>query len=107
MLHRNNLLGIAAMCIAMLGFVSNDPLVKLASEALPLGEVIFLRGAVSTLVVAALIAASGQWPRWPDISDRAVFWRTVGDVGATVVYLTALTQLPLANATLCCRRFRL
>lgn len=100
MANRNNLIGIGAMCVAMLGFVSNDTLVKLSSEALPLGEVIFIRGAIATILVAALIVAFGQRPRARDVRNPAILWRTVGDVGATVVYLTALTQLPLANATI-------
>ena len=98
--RRRNLLGIAAMCGAMLGFVSNDALVKLSAEAMPLGEVIFLRGLVSTALVAGLVVAFGQMPHWRDIRHRAVVWRTIGDVGATVIYLTALTHLPLANATI-------
>jgi len=88
------------MCGAMLGFVSNDALVKLSSEAIPLGEVLLLRGIASTLLVAAAVTLFGPVPRWRDFRDRALIWRTVGDVGATVIYLTALTRLPIANATI-------
>ena len=41
------------MCVAMIAFVSNDTQVKLASEQIPLGEVMFLRGIV-TMVLAAV-----------------------------------------------------
>ena len=98
--RRNNWLGIAAMIGAMLCFVSNDALVKLSSEAIPIGEVVFLRGIASTLLVAGVIALFGPVPRWRDFRNPALIWRTIGDVGATVVYLTALTQLALGNATI-------
>jgi drug/metabolite transporter (DMT)-like permease len=100
MSRRNVLLGIAAMCVAMFGFVTNDAQVKLASEFLPLGEIIFLRGVVATVLVMALVIATGQAAQWRHLRDRALALRTIGDVGATVLFLNALIHLPLANATI-------
>ncbi len=97
---RSNVLGIAAMVAAMLGFVSNDALVKLASESMPLGETLFIRGFSSTAIVVALWIALRPRPKPADFKNRALLLRTFGDVAATFVYLTALTQLPIANATI-------
>jgi drug/metabolite transporter (DMT)-like permease len=100
MSRRNIVLGITAMCLAMLGFVTNDTQVKLASEALPIGEVIFLRGVFSTVIVFAVLLATRQFAYWRTLRDPALFWRNVGDVGATVVYLTALAHIPLSSGVI-------
>ncbi len=100
MTRRSVLLGIAAMCVAMFGFVANDTQIKLASEAMPLGQIIFLRGVVATVLVLFLVFATGQGRAWRELKDRAVFWRTAGDVAATVLFLTAVVNMPLSNATI-------
>jgi drug/metabolite transporter (DMT)-like permease len=100
MTRRNTLLGIAAMCAAMFGFVTNDAQVKLASEGLPLGEIIFLRGLVATVLAVALVVATGQAAQWRQLRHPALFARGFGDVVATMLFLTAVINLPLANATI-------
>ncbi len=88
------------MCVSMFGFVTNDTQVKLAGEALPIGEVIFLRGIFSTIIVFVILAATGQFAHWRTLRDRALLWRTVGDVGATAIYLTALVHIPLSSGVI-------
>jgi drug/metabolite transporter (DMT)-like permease len=100
MTRRNTLLGIAAMCAAMLGFVTNDAQVKLASEGLPLGEIIFLRGVFSTFLAVVLVFATRQTANWRLLRHPAMFLRGFGDVVATMLFLTAVINLPLANATI-------
>ena len=50
-----NLRGIVAMLAATAVFVVNDTLLKIATEALPTGEAIFLRGVFTTLYCASLV----------------------------------------------------
>lgn len=97
---RDNLIGIAAMLVAMIGFVSNDTQVKLASESLPLGEVMFLRGVATVLIITAIVFMQGHQRHLRLVRHRGVFWRTVGEVVASILFLTALTHLPLPNATI-------
>jgi len=97
---RSALFGIAAMCIAMFGFVTNDAQVKLASDGLPLGEIMFLRGLVASVLVIALLFAIGQASEWRRVKNGALFWRCFGDVAATMLFLTAVINLPLSNATI-------
>lgn len=97
-IDRATLHGILAMTAALFGFVVNDAFVKLLSEDMPLGEIIFLRGLISAVAIGAVIALRGEWPGRRLATDRFVLLRNVGEIGATVFYLTALTQLPLANA---------
>lgn len=44
---RENGRAILAMMVAMAAFIVNDTLIKLASERLPLGEIIFVRSAIA------------------------------------------------------------
>ncbi|MCW5715579.1 MAG: DMT family transporter [Bauldia sp.] len=97
--HRQNLAGIAAMCVAMIGFVSNDTQVKLASEHIPLGEVMFLRGLVTVALVGALVVAGGHAREWHAVRRPAVLLRTLGEVAASILFLTALTHIDLSHGT--------
>lgn len=90
--------GIGAMVIALFGFVVNDAFVKFLADEIPLGEIIFLRGALAAIAIAVLISLRRDWPTRAAYYDKYVLLRNVGEVGGTVFYLTALTQLPLANA---------
>src|SRR5205823_4131167 len=56
--------GITAMLAATAVFVVNDTLIKIAAEALPTGEAIFLRGLLTTLFCALLLVNHGTrtWP---------------------------------------------
>lgn len=95
-----NLRGIAAMTVSTLAFTINDGLVKLVSEdGMPIGQILFVRGLVGTVLVAALVIATGTHRRWQRLADRFVLWRTVSEVGATIAYLTALFRMPIATAT--------
>lgn len=97
---RENARGIVAMIAAMSAFILNDTLVKLASdEGMPTGEILFLRGAIAVLLIGWVVAARGEFRAWRTLLHKTVGWRTVGEVGATLIYLTALFKLPLANAT--------
>ena len=87
------------MCVAMIGFVSNDTQVKLASEHIPLGEVMFLRGLVTVLLVGALVVAGGHVHQWRAIRRPAVLLRTFGEVSASILFLTALTHIELPHGT--------
>jgi drug/metabolite transporter (DMT)-like permease len=97
---RDNARGIVAMIAAMSAFILNDTLVKLASdEGMPTGEILFLRGAIAVLLIGGVVAARGEHRAWRTLLHKTVGWRTVGEVCATLIYLTALFRLPIANAT--------
>ncbi len=96
---RQNARGIAAIMISSFFFIANDALVKLADEELPTGEIIFLRGLASTVLVGAILLATGGLTDWRRVISRIVFWRTAGEIGGTLTYLNALFHLPIANAT--------
>lgn len=98
-----NLLGILAMLGSMAAFVCNDVCVKLAASSLPLGEIICLRNVFASLVLFATMAfasdlAGGlEWPR--RIPSRLMAVRVVGEIVSTILFLSALTSLPLGDVT--------
>ena len=88
---------------AMASFVVNDALVKYVSQSLPGAQLIFIRGAFATALLLAIAHAMGllrgPQARVGEILHRPVLTRSALDAAATLVYLTALFHLPLANAT--------
>lgn len=90
--------GILAMAGAMACFIANDAVVKLASAAMPTAQLIFLRGTMATAIVLAVAFATGALARARDTVHRSVVVRALAEALATVLYLTALFQLPIANA---------
>jgi drug/metabolite transporter (DMT)-like permease len=99
----NNRRGIVAMSVGMVCFLMNDSLVKHVSESLPAPQLIFLRGMLATLGLFVLSVFLRQLPPWREtlghIGHKWVFIRSFLDGLASLVYLSALFNMPLANAT--------
>lgn len=95
--------GIIAMTGAMASFVVNDAIVKYVSESLAGAQLIVIRGAFATMLLLGIAHAMGllrgPQSRALEILHRPVMIRSALDAAATLVYLTALFHLPLANAT--------
>lgn len=93
-----NTRGIIATCIAMAGFVTNDTCIKLAASDLPIGQLIAMRGVAALAFIIMLGVATGAIKTMPKLTNKAVGLRAVGEVGGTLLYYNALTQIPIANA---------
>ncbi|AXQ94410.1 DMT family transporter [Cereibacter azotoformans] len=93
-----NLRGALAMSVAMAAFTVNDALMKAVTQTMPLFQAIALRGLVTLPMLLACGWASGglRW-RIPRPDRFLLALRAGADVLATVMYLTALMMLPLAN----------
>lgn len=88
------------MCASMLAFTLNDTLVKAVThDGMPLFQAITLRGIGASLgLVVLALRQSGGMNLWPAGRDRLhLALRTLGEIGATLLFLVALTQMPLAN----------
>lgn len=95
-----NLAAIVAMVGSQAVFTVNDALMKLAARDLPGGEAIFIRSLLLFLIASLIAIAVGALRHLP----RRRHWpllglRSIGDVGATLLYLTALFNMPIADAT--------
>lgn len=91
--------GILCMVGAMACFVTNDALVKFASQSMPSAQLIFIRGLMSLLLVLALAHALGATSRLREATRGWVAGRAVVDAIATMLYLGSLFHLPIGNAT--------
>lgn len=94
-----NTRSIIAMNLAMLGFVVNDTMVKVASESLPLGQTMFTRGLIASALLVGLCLATGAFARLAILAHPMVIWRVVGELGATLTYLTGLFHMPIGSVT--------
>lgn len=84
----------------MAAFVLNDSLMKVTAGNLELFQALFLRGLVATTLLAGLAWWQGQLLPKVDRKQRGILaLRLIGEVGATVCFLNALFNMPLANAT--------
>jgi drug/metabolite transporter (DMT)-like permease len=91
--------GIVCMVGAMGCFVTNDALVKFASQSMPSAQLIFIRGFMSVLLVLAVAHALGATPRLREATRGWVAMRALVDAIATMLYLGSLFHLPIGNAT--------
>ncbi|MBA3594444.1 MAG: DMT family transporter [Pseudomonadota bacterium] len=91
--------GIVCMVGAMGCFVTNDALVKFASQSMPSAQLIFIRGLMSVLLVLAVVHALGATPRMREATRGWVAGRALVDAIATMLYLGALFHMPIGNAT--------
>ncbi len=94
-----HLRGILFMSAAMVCLVCNDSLVKLIGAALPLAQLVFVRGCIGVLMVWGAARTTGATTQLPRLLDRWVLARAAIDAAGTLLYLSALLHLPLANAT--------
>jgi drug/metabolite transporter (DMT)-like permease len=91
--------GILAMMASMACFVANDTLAKHVGQAMPAGQLVFLRGVFATLLLLAIAHAFGATARIAALLDRRVMVRSLFDAFATFAFITSLLHLPLGNVT--------
>jgi drug/metabolite transporter (DMT)-like permease len=95
----DNLRGILAMAAAMGSLILNDAFLKMAAAGLPIGEAIFLRGVIATLLCITVIAATVGTGALRHGASGRLQTRAGADVVGTILYLSALMHMPIADAT--------
>lgn len=93
----DNTRGILFMSGSMAAFTVNDAMMKATTQTLPLMQSIAIRGVLSVVALLILARFLGglSRPRGGDL--RLLGWRTLGELGSTLTFLTALMHMPLAN----------
>lgn len=84
------------MLVAGLLFACMGVCVKLGASLFSAGELVFWRGAIALLALAAYVLVSRQslvTPHW-----RAHAWRSLSGFSALVLFFFAITAIPLATA---------
>ena len=96
----DNIRGAALMAASMACYVLNDAVVRTVASDLGLFQIMFLRGVFATSMLA-LIAWHRKviFPPLKKADWHLMMARVVGEVGATLCFLTALFNMPFANAS--------
>ena len=93
-------LGIALKVASTIAFTGMATLVKLASERYPIGELTFFRSFFAIIPVFIWVGWRGELPtvlRTPHIGQHLI--RSIAGAGAMFCGFTALSLLPIADAT--------
>jgi drug/metabolite transporter (DMT)-like permease len=94
-----NLRGIVFMCLAMAGFSCNDALVKSVTGVMNTGQIMFVRGLLTTLMVMVIAYHFGALRPIRTVFRPVIMLRIAMEALASITYITALGQIPLANAS--------
>ncbi|TXH48683.1 MAG: DMT family transporter [Burkholderiaceae bacterium] len=94
-----NRIGILWMIVAMTAFIGNDAMIKNLGERLPAAQMIVVRGVMAISLITVVAWKMGALPRIADAARGWVLLRAGFEGVGTFLYLAALFQLPLANAT--------
>ena len=94
-----NMRGILLLTLSMAGFAAEDALIKLASGALPAGQILLMIGLVGTPVFAIWGRMQGHRMFSAQVLDGTLWLRNVFEVIGTLGFVTALTLIPLSTAS--------
>lgn len=97
----DNTRGAVIMSLSMAAFTTNDSFMKGALVEVPLFQALFLRATLNFVMLFAVLAPIIGPVRF-DLSRRdwvLVVIRSMAEVGAAMCFLTAVSHMPLANAT--------
>lgn len=96
----DNMRGAVFMMASMAGFSLNDAFIKTVAGELPLLQAVCLRGLLVTALIGGLAWSQGALAFRPGRRDRRLIgWRCLAEIGGTVCFLTALFNMPIANAS--------
>ncbi|MGF6308075.1 drug/metabolite transporter (DMT)-like permease [Bradyrhizobium sp. i1.8.4] len=95
----SNLRGSLFMAAAMASFTANDTITKAVSVELNIGEILLVRGLVAMVLVAVLAWYRDALRSFAALLIWPVGLRVMGEIGGTLTYLSAISQIPLANAS--------
>lgn len=92
-----NARGAIAMSLAMAAFSINDMLVKLVLGAMPMGQTMVLRGAMSALLGFLMLRAVAGLGRIRDLAHPAVLLRSGFECAAMIFFMAALANISIAT----------
>jgi len=100
MILSDNMRAAILMMMSMSAFTINDAFMKLTSEQVPFFQGIFLRGVMITIGLLVFLSIKRQLRFRPDRRDWGLIGlRTFAEATGTVLFLTALYKMPIANLT--------
>lgn len=95
----NNLRGAGLMVLAMLLFALEDMLIKLMTQALPVGQIVGMLGLGSALVLAVALKLQRQVLFSRQMLTAPILLRAIGELVGTIGFVTAIALIPLSTAS--------
>ena len=95
----NNTKGALLMALSMAGFTFNDALSKAVTPLMNVGQLMFVRGALTTVLVFLVARHMGALGHVRMLIQPTVLLRMLFETLAAVTFLSALGQMPLANVS--------
>lgn len=89
--------GMIALTLGMASYTVNDTFVKTISHDLPFGEVIFLRGVLSVLVLTVALMVVVDLRSLVTAFNPNVLWRALFDALSTAFFVAALVHMKIAE----------
>ncbi|MBL8578532.1 MAG: DMT family transporter [Mesorhizobium sp.] len=87
------------MTVSMAGFTLNDAITKYIAESMNMGQVMLLRGTFATAFIAVLAWHQGALANLRLALEPLVLVRVLCEALATITFLIALANLPIANVS--------
>ena len=95
-----NFRGAVLMMICMAAFVLNDAFVRLAGDSLPLAQILFFRGLLTSIGLLLVAFYTGAFKlKVPHQDKWLIFFRSVTEALTAYFFLTAVMNMPFANVT--------
>lgn len=94
-----NTKGALLMALSMAGFTFNDALSKVVTPLMNVGQLMFVRGAITTVLVFLVARHMGALGHIRILTQPTVLLRMLFETLAAVTFLSALGQMPLANVS--------
>ena len=95
-----NFRGALIMMLCMSAFVLNDAFVRLAGDSLPLAQILFIRGIITTIVLLTFAIYGGIFSSTVSKKDKwRIFFRSIAEALTSYFFLTAVMNMPFANVT--------
>lgn len=95
----DNFRGSMCMVVSMAAFAVNDALVKFATTEISPAQVMLVRGLMAAILLFAIAHRRGALVPARVMLQPRLLVRTTADLLATITYITALANMPLANAS--------
>ena len=96
----DNMRGALLMCVSMAAFTFGDASIKATGGALPLSQLLVIRGVLaSAALIAMAVYFKGLNLRLPTRDWTLILGRGLAEAAAAYFFLTALLAMPLANVT--------
>jgi drug/metabolite transporter (DMT)-like permease len=94
-----NYRGALFMALAMMSFTTNDAMVKLLSETMPMGQIVFVRNLIASVVIIMIAYRQHALRPLRLAFSPFILIRVIGEVGGTMTFLIGLSHIPIGNAT--------